>query len=136
CNVRAFFEADHAIARPVEARHAVLVERDLLEQHAARGLHELPDDLRFDDGRIDDEAGVDRAVKMLNRDSPRRLVDLDLGDRAAPRREMRAEADAAAADDVACVLAAASGPGRPPGRFGGGVEHAEPALVRDVPPAE
>src|SRR5690606_41009630 len=124
-----FLEADDPIAVPVEARHAVLVERDLLEQHAARRLHELSHDLRLDDRGIDDEAGIDRAVKTADRYVPGLLVHLDLGDRAAPRREMRPEPDAAAADDGPVVSIRACGAPRPAGGARGRIEHARPALV-------
>ena len=129
-------EAQHRIRHPVEAGDAVLVECHLFLERAAHGLDHLPDDLVLDQRRIDDLAGIERAVDPLGHDVAGAPVDLDLGHRRAIRDVMGAEPDAAAGHDLGIGQRRGRDPRFPSRRFGGGIEHAEPALVADVVAAE
>ncbi len=134
---RAVLQAQDRIALPVEAGHALRVEVDFLEQHAAGGLHQLAFDLVLDDQRVHDQPGIERAIQVQDAHATRVHVDFDIGHRRAMRDQMRAQADAAAATQaLAGSVARARAARLQSAARGRGLQHATPARVADVAAAE
>ena len=141
---RVVAESECLIAIPVEARDVRLVELHLFSQRQAGPVHRHADDLTLDDPRIDGQPAIHRAVDVFRHDDAVVLVHLDVHDSrrirdAIPlvlRQVVRAESNAAPADDSRPRQVGRRNARRPLRRIGRRLEDAEPARMRDVPFAE
>jgi hypothetical protein len=113
-----------------------VVEGDLFLEHPTGRLDHLPNDLVLHQRRIDDEAGIQRSVHAGGDDVAGPLINFNLGHCRPIGHMMRAEPDATAARDAALRPRRTCDAWCPSGGFGGGVEHAEPAVIADVLAAE